>query len=360
MSGLVNLINSDTVVNFATILSLVLAIVFFAYQEYKQNKHENIEEARLKEEIVNLIIRNHVNSDVPISRVDLFSLVEGFQLLKKCKLKYSLDKIINMVYAKVYENDHIQNEARIKFLQELESTHIGIQIELAQMTGERQEKRKFLISSVLSMSMVLLLFYLLLTLISRFDEYAILPKIVQISIITIPVFILIISKPIIDNAFNYLIESTIRMFINVLGVNYQQCDKEIDIESTTNNIEYNNFKEEKDYKDIDETIFFDSKEMVLKVFEQRLIFEKMIKRLYYKKYKENTIFSVSRIISLLLREEVIHIELANYLKKVYSMDSFVVHEGNLPDKISSYEELISLNKKAVANIQYLLDAYGKN
>ena len=42
------------------------------------------------------------------------------------------------------------------------------------------------------------------------------------------------------------------------------------------------------------------------------------------------------------------------------MDSFVVHEGNLPDKISSYEELISLNKKAVANIQYLLDAYGKN
>ncbi|MDR4392780.1 hypothetical protein FO493_15415, partial [Bacillus paranthracis] len=56
-----NVINSSPVINTVTILSLILAIIFFLYQEIKQRKEQQKEIIRLKEEVINMVIRNHVN-----------------------------------------------------------------------------------------------------------------------------------------------------------------------------------------------------------------------------------------------------------------------------------------------------------
>ncbi|WP_338782666.1 hypothetical protein [Bacillus paranthracis] len=45
-----NVINSSPVINTVTILSLILAIIFFLYQEIKQRKEQQKEIIRLKEE----------------------------------------------------------------------------------------------------------------------------------------------------------------------------------------------------------------------------------------------------------------------------------------------------------------------
>lgn len=77
-----DIINSSSVINTATILSLILAIAFFYIKRLNKEKSDKKEIIRLKEEIINLVIRNHVNSEVHIFRIDLDSLIEGFEKIK--------------------------------------------------------------------------------------------------------------------------------------------------------------------------------------------------------------------------------------------------------------------------------------
>lgn len=103
-----------------SLFSLFLGIVFFWYQEYRQRKAVDRETIRVTEEFVNLIIRNCVNKKILLSDIDLSFMLEGLVLIKNCDLKYNLQEVVKMVYARVYENEHISDEVRKNLLREIE------------------------------------------------------------------------------------------------------------------------------------------------------------------------------------------------------------------------------------------------
>lgn len=75
-------ISEISLVDIATYGSFLYGILFFLYQEVSGKKVKNKEAIRLKEEFINLIIRNHVNSDIKITDIDFDTMISGFEKTK--------------------------------------------------------------------------------------------------------------------------------------------------------------------------------------------------------------------------------------------------------------------------------------
>lgn len=152
-----SIVGSASIVNSTTIISLPLAIIFFIYQEYRTRRSHAREVLRLRDEITSLIIRNHVNNEVHVSKIDLQVIISRFEIFKNCRLKMSNIEIIKIVYAKVYENEHISNVMRLQLLKELEEIMNSYEIGLIESNELVYQKEPF-INTRLSASISMILF----------------------------------------------------------------------------------------------------------------------------------------------------------------------------------------------------------
>ncbi|MCZ8537112.1 hypothetical protein M9R32_07975 [Paenisporosarcina quisquiliarum] len=113
----------------ATYLSLIIAIIFFIYQEFSKARNKTKETLRLKDEFINMIIRNHINSNLEIAQVDFDIVISGFEKLKSCKLIYSKKDFLEMIYAKVSDNEHIESRIRINILKQTKAVLTDVSLE---------------------------------------------------------------------------------------------------------------------------------------------------------------------------------------------------------------------------------------
>lgn len=101
------------------VVSVVITIGLAIIQERRKSKELDKETIRLTDEIVMIIIRNCL-SNISIKHVDLNILIEGFGKIRNGCLKYNAKTIMTMVYAKVYENDHLSEMDKKSLLTEIE------------------------------------------------------------------------------------------------------------------------------------------------------------------------------------------------------------------------------------------------
>lgn len=357
-----NLIGSTSIVNSATILSVVLAIIFFVYQEYRQHSQEEKEIVRLKDDLVNLIIRNHVNSGVHISKIDLRSFFEGFELLKGCKLKYGTQELIKILYAKVYENEHISNEIRLDLLKELESLLNEYEIDFISKINVNNNKKASQLSANVSSAIIVLLYPLFIYILANQRLTSWIIQGWRQIIIVLPIFLLIIARQYLDKLIYFFI-SKILLFHDFISSKNKN-----DLNEDKFNIQggkiINDVDKKTENTSIEEVVLdeqFKGMEDVLVIFQQRFILEKLIRELYFRIFHEETNLPVSRMISLLRNEKILEDDLSNKLRKAYSLSSHIIHMAQLPQELTSYKELIDLTIILIKKLNKVIkDQQSKN
>ncbi|PEC52527.1 hypothetical protein CON05_25560 [Bacillus cereus] len=349
-----NIINSSPVINTATILSLILAIIIFLYQEVKQRKEQQKEIIRLKEEIINLVIRNHVNSGVQIFRIDLDSLIEGFEKNKNCKLNMERVDIVKMIYARVCENEHISNDIRLGLLKQLEEMLENSRYEVTNTTIQDESDTLSFFTSRVSFIISLVCFIFIVQSAQYFESNLNLNNVIKVAVVFVPIIILVLINPLLDNLIKKLVGIMEENFFLLAKKEKEDKDSKLieqnyQISLSTLNDEV---KEEVKFNE-----FFNDSEEIRQVYEQRIIIEAIIRQLYFNIFNEETKMSVIKIISLLIEEAVLSKTLAYKLKQVYSASSHVVHEGKLPSSINNYDQLINLMKESAFIINSILNDY---
>ena len=321
-----DLLNSSQVVNSATILSFVLAIIFFIYQEWRQRNQERKEALRLKEEITNLVIRNHVNSGVHIININLDMVIEGFEKSKNCKLRISKEDLLKMIYSRVYENEHITDTVRLELLKQLEEILNNQKYEiLTSVVEESADAKMFTIRPLVSITISFLLFVFLL-LAAESLKFKINNILMFLIFIILPIIVIFFIKPIIDKNINLLLtgRKTKNPLINEHNYNLTVPNNKTD--SGNQGIKFDEF-------------FIDNKE-IREVLEQRVLIETILRDIYKIKFNEETRLPVVKLISLLKDEGIISEVLSPVIKEAFTASSFVAHEGRLPKKITDYKQLI--------------------
>ncbi|MDY8022803.1 hypothetical protein [Paenibacillus polymyxa] len=327
-----SIVGSTSLVNSATIISLILAVIFFAYQEHRSRREHAKEILRLRDEITNLIIRNHVSNGVPVSRIDLQVVIDGFESIKSCSLKLSTVEVIEMIYAKVYENEHIGNSMRVELLKELEDILSSYSIGL--LENQPNSDRDIIItprmSVIISLPVLVSIMALGIFLSYTMDLNTIFVNVLMLTLL----FLYLYAMPAVHSLLEKFINGEAR-----IAENGQLSKKILQINQSEINLSKFDESEEVTFEQL-----FDNKEDIYEVFGQRVILEKLLRNLYLEVFQEETKFSVSKIISLLARENILNENLTYPLKRAYQYSSFVIHEGKLPPEIKSYKELIDYLK----------------
>ncbi|NQD68454.1 hypothetical protein HP456_21335 [Bacillus haikouensis] len=351
MKQIKEFIYSTDIVNTATILSVILAIVFFLYQEYKKRKEHQKEILQLRDQVINLVIRNHVNSGVKLTNIDLESFIDGFEKTKNCSLRLRSDDISRMVYAKVYENEHIASELRLELLNQLEEL---ISSNKYEVTVEQQsEKDQTSIStSRISIVVILFLFILLLQMIIKYFDFDYFKVIIMTSVVII---ILSILKPEIDIIIGKLVNGLLKSEKN------EKIQNRGDTNFVVNKKRTVNFSSSALKKTVSQNIKFEDyfleADEIRRTFEKRILIESIIRRLYLLVYNEDTKMPVYRVINKLVDEGVLPKELAQEVNIIYRLSSYVIHEGQKPPEINEFNELINPMQDIADILNDLLENY---
>ncbi|MBY0600162.1 hypothetical protein [Bacillus bingmayongensis] len=349
-----DIINSSPVINTATILSLILAIIIFLYQEVKQRKEQQKEIIRLKEEVINLVIRNHVNSGVQIFRIDLDSLIEGFEKNKNCKLNMERVDIVKMIYARVCENEHISNDIRLELLKQLEEMLENLRYEVTNTTIQDESGTFSFFTSRVSLIISLVCFIFIVQSAQYFESNLNLNNVLKVAMVFVPIILLILINPLLDNSIKKLVGIIEDSFF--LEAKKEKKDKNSNLTEQNYQLSLSNLNNEVK-EEVKFNEFFNDSEEIRQVFEQRIIIEAIIRQLYFNIFNEETKMPVFKMISLLIDEDVFSKKLSYKLKQVYSASSHVVHEGKLPPGIDSFDQLINLMKESAFVINSILNDY---
>jgi hypothetical protein len=338
-----SIVGSTSLVNSATIISLVLAVIFFAYQEHRSRREHAKETLRLRDEITNLIIRNHVSNGVPVSRIDLQVVIDGFESIKNCSLKVSTVEVIEMVYAKVYENEHLGNSMRGELLKELEDILSNYSIGLLEDQPNRDQ------DIIINPRISALIAIPILSFIMAFGNFLSYIKDLNTIFVNVLMLALVLlylyAAPAIHSVLEKFIEGKDRK-----KENSQFSEKVLQINQSEIKLPKFDESEEVTFEQL-----FDNKEDIYEVFGQRVILEKLLRNLYLEVFQEETKFPVSKIISLLARENILNENLTYPLRRAYQYSNFVIHEGKLPPEIKSYKELIDYIKEMTSLINQIIE-----
>ncbi len=339
-----SIISSTSFVNTVTIFSLFLTVIFFVYQEQRSRKEHTRERLRLRDEITNLIIRNHVSNGVPISEVDLQIVIDGFESLRNSSLKLSTVEVIEMVYAKVYENEHISNEMRVQLLKELEGILNSYSTGL--LENKLNEDDEININSRMTVLLSFPVLMLVLALVNFLTEKANM-NVFGSTIIMLTLFF----------GYAYItptLNSWLEKLINGKGQKEEKNklpERMLQVNENKLNLSDPDTLEEVSFEQL-----FQNRKYIHEVIEQRMILEKILTNLYAKIFDERSRLSISRMISLLVRENILDQNLAYSLKKLYQYSSFVIHEGKLHQEVSSYEDLINNLKSATSLLNQIINS----
>lgn len=357
-----NIISSTEIINSATILSLILAVIFFVYQEYKGTKERAKETLRLKEEIVSLIIRNEVNDNTSISNINQLEIIlDGFDLLKDTRLGYKTKDILKIAYTRVYENEYTEEHVRKKVLDRLQSYIDEYNDSKLSISEDLYSHKHMTMTTygVVIMTIVIYTICMLLNIYTQNNENHIIVKFI--------VFLLTFIFPIASVKYIYDISSKLMLkilrLINALkyieinktnNANKETKNKTED-ETLINNINKCIGSDEKDYNIATvkfEDIFTGDKKIVNEIMEYRLIIETLIREIYHNKFgKLAPRIYITSLLKDLSKAEVITLDLAEEIQRIYSKASIVLHEGSLNDDIMQ-EEILLRDMKIIANCTY--------
>ena len=345
-----NIISSTEIINSATILSLLLAVIFFVYQEYKGTKERAKETLRLKEEIVSLIIRNEVNDNISnINQLEI--ILEGFDLLKDTRLGYKTKDILKIAYTRVYENEYTEEGVRKKVLDRLQSYIDEYNDSKLSISEDLYSHKHMTMTtySVVVMTIVIYTICMLLNIYTQNNENHIIVKFI--------VFFLTFIFPIASVKYIYDISSklTLKILRLINALKDIETNKTNDInKGIVSNKESNNISTVKF-----EDLFKGDKKIINEIMEYRLIIETLIKEIYENRFGE---FGNRKSINLLVKDlskaEVIDINLAEDIRGIYSMASKVIHEGYLNNDIMQEERLL-IDMKILANYIYEISEKSK-
>ncbi|KXI72459.1 hypothetical protein ACS51_01140, partial [Bacillus cereus] len=308
----------------------------------------------LKEEELNMVIRNHVNSGVHIFRIDLDSLIEGFEKNKNCKLNMERVDIVKMIYARVCENEHISNDIRLELLKQLEEMLENLRYEVTNTTIQGESNTFSFFTSRVSLLISLVCFIFIVQSAQYFESNLNLNNVLKVAVVFVPIVILVLINPLLDNSIKKLVEIVEDVFFIVPKKEKESKDSNLteqNYQLPLSNLN-NKVKEEVKFNE-----FFNDSEEIRQIFEQRIIIESIIRQLYFNIFNEETKMPVLKIISLLIDEDVFSKKLSYQLKQVYSASSHVVHEGKLPSGIESFNHLINLMKESAFVINSILNDY---
>ena len=362
-----NIISSTEIINSATILSLLLAVIFFVYQEYKGTKERAKETLRLKEEIVSLIIRNEVNDNISnINQLEI--ILEGFDLLKDTRLGYKTKDILKIAYTRVYENEYTEEGVRKKVLDRLQSYIDEYNDSKLSISEDLYSHKHMTMTtySVVVMTIVIYTICMLLNIYTQNNENHIIVKFI--------VFFLTFIFPIASVKYIYDISSKLTLkilrLINALkdietnktnDINREIKNKK-EVETLINDINKGivSNKESNNISTVKfEDLFKGDKKIINEIMEYRLIIETLIKEIYENRFGE---FGNRKSINLLVKDlskaEVIDINLAEDIRGIYSMASKVIHEGYLNNDIMQEERLL-IDMKILANYIYEISEKSK-
>lgn len=127
---------------FLSVLSVILTIATFVYTERKKMKEQTKQSIQLIDDIVNLIVRNCVNNQINVSKINLQCILEGFSLLKDGRINCNQDQLIKMVYTRVYENEFLVPDVKKKLLDELENNLFSTDYEEVTKTDDTSIQNK--------------------------------------------------------------------------------------------------------------------------------------------------------------------------------------------------------------------------
>ncbi|MFJ8512445.1 hypothetical protein [Lysinibacillus xylanilyticus] len=321
-----------TILDYATLGSFVFGIVFFAYQEITGSKNRKKEVVRLKEEIINLIIRNHVNSKIRIAEVDFEILINGFEKVKYCKFYLDKNDLLEMIYAKVSENEHITNETRVEMLQQLQWIIFDMKYMNERSKSSQTLFWELMLGSTGSIAISLLVmgvfykFFNLSTIANTNAMYALL-VIIGFTFVVLKYF-----KPLLEDFLT-------AFFIDIKKEKKISEDNEISninkIYNTDESLEIANIEVNDDnLKLINYT--YEAKE-VMRILELRIIFESQLRKLYLLSIKDrdknNLRLPVVKILTSLMVSNILDEEIGKDMKRAYVFSNSIVHELEIPDNV---------------------------
>lgn len=320
-----------------TYLSLIFAIVFFIYQEVSKRRNKTKEVQRLKDEFINMIIRNHINSNLEIVQVDFDTVISGFEKLKSCKLLYSKKDILEMIYAKVSDNEHIESQVRIIILKQTKA--ILTDVDLMENIQDQPTNKWIALIPTFGTSVLTLLFILLgAGFVIKADILPDNPLII-VSIISFSAYFILKLQPFLENIIEFAFLKD-RENNDQRTNDYSRFNKLGEIETLLDeNIEEDSIEsEEQPQKNYDNKLltineYLKDGEKVLRVAELRLLLEYKLNEYFdtYFEKKQQLIIkpnSFMKISSLLESEKAINEDEAIFINSVYTHANKLMHKPN--------------------------------
>ncbi|WLV25872.1 hypothetical protein QR721_06630 [Aciduricibacillus chroicocephali] len=348
-----------------SILGLIITITVFIYQERGKLQEKTKETMRLTEELVNLIVRNSLSNGngIPLRSINLTYFLEGYKQLKNSVMREDNILLSKMVYAKIYENEHIANNVREQMLIEVKDI-----IEEFEESANIKKKTfgirglvKLFFSSIFVTALVILIFVLpsWLKVLVQTDTLSgtlkviIFITLVLLALVIIPITINVVIKPLVTEIDN-LLDLADDNFLNWK----RKYGKNVGREKSSGNEPLIKPTQEKSDEDnlnrLNLLRFVNDEKILVEIFKHRFMLERYIREIFTRKFKGDTdrYYTFSKLLNQLISDRIIDKDLGGMAKKLYSWSSKVIHEGDQEiDQVMYQNNIASMNRL----VQYFED-----
>lgn len=335
------------------ILSVLLTIAFFSIQEVRQRKHSTKETIRLTEELVNLIIRNSVNKNLNILNINLTYMLEGMMISKHFNLRHNTEQILKMVYAKVYENEHISVDVRPSLLSEIEDRINSLMYEEVDLPNNNDKRSVWSLSiSIVTAAVISLIPSWIIGYVEPSKgiiSNSLLLIVVLAFVVAFPLVIIKILQPIIKN-------------YKITKQNSNLPNSSQFSQNTVPTIHINNtHASSAPDKEIEFNSLVEDEQIIIEVFKQRFILENLIIELIRKTEKDHLkYFHPGKSLMLLRDNNIIDIKFYHNLRELLRFANSVIHEGTSQHIKSNYmEEIINSMKIGAIELKKLIESTPK-
>ncbi|ABY42426.1 hypothetical protein [Bacillus mycoides] len=355
-----------------SILGLIITISVFIYQERGKRQEKTKETMRLTEELVNLIVRNSISngSGIPFRSINLTYFLEGYKQLKNSEMKEDNIRLSKMVYAKIYENEHIANNVREQMLIEVKDI-----IEEFEERANSKRKNlgvrglaKLLFSLVLVTALVILIFVLpsWMRVLVQTDTLSGALKVTifiilfLLALVIIPIIINILIKPLVtevDNLLDIADDHWKRGKNNKNNKNNTRCEQSSSNEPVIKPAQEKSSEER--LSSLNLKRFINDETILVETFKHRFMLEQYIREIFTRKFEGENYYMrypISKLLNQLIYDEIIDKEIGELAKKLYSLTSRVIHEGDRDiDQVVYQDTIASMNRL----LQYFEDLLSK-
>jgi hypothetical protein len=333
------------------ILSVLLTIAFFSIQEVRQRKHSTKETIRLTEELVNLIIRNSVNKNLNISNINLTYMLEGMMISKHFNLRHNTEQILKMVYAKVYENEHISVDVRPSLLTEIEDRINSLMYEEVDLPNNNDKRNVWSLSiSIVTAAVISLIPSWIIGYVEPSKGILSNSLLLIVVLAFIVAFPLVIIKVLLPIFRNYKITKQ-----NSNLTNSSQLS--INTVPTIQTVINNNHGSSVPDKEVEFNSLVEDAPTVIEIFKQRFILENLITELIRKTEKDHKkYYPPGKSLMLLRDNNIIDLKFYHNIRELLRFANSVVHEGTSQHIKSNYmEEIINSMKLGAIELKKLID-----